>query len=272
MEAEALEKLLDTGAALGREIRHDGLVPLTIVPVGYTLQSLEQYQTTPTRIKQSVLAYDADSFVKYFVDYCNPDSRVFYDIQTPKIIGVIDYHAQQDSENTNGPTPKWNQHTVQFGFRPSKEWSIWSAKSKHAFSQADFAAFIEENLPDIVSPASADMVQIAKTFEIKKNINFSSDTRLENGQVQLTYEEEIRGTASKGAMEIPTSIKLGIAPYEGTDNYSVEARLRYRLKEGQLSIWYELVRPHKVIEDAVKTILDRIKQGITNPITFGALS
>lgn len=46
----------------------------------------------------------------------------------------------------------------------------------------------------------------------------------------------------------------------------LEARLRYRIDEGRLAFWYDLLRPHKVLENAVmdvwKEISDQTKQEI----------
>ena len=34
--------------------------------------------------------------------------------------------------------------------------------------------------------------------------------------------------------------------------YRIDARLKYRIREGKLTLWYELIRPEKIIEDARK--------------------
>jgi uncharacterized protein YfdQ (DUF2303 family) len=122
-------------------------------------------------------------------------------------------------------------------------------------SQADFARFIEDNAPDCVAPSAADMIEIARSLEAKKAVNFSSAVRLDNGQSQLTYEETIQGTAAKGRLVVPELFDIGSPVFEGDGRYAVTARLRYRIAEGgKLSLWYDLVRPHKIIEDAVKEL------------------
>lgn len=40
--------------------------------------------------------------------------------------------------------------------------------------------------------------------------------------------------------------------------YSIDARLRWRLKERVLTLWYELVKPHLVVRDALTQIADEI--------------
>lgn len=113
-------------------------------------------------------------------------------------------------------------------------------------AQAEFARFIEDNLPDIVQPAAADMLRIALTLQVKKDAAYASDLRLDNGQTQFRYEETIRGTTKAGDLLIPDSFTLNIPVFLGGPRLTVTARLRYRIQEQKLVIGYELVRPQHV--------------------------
>ena len=125
-------------------------------------------------------------------------------------------------------------------------------------TQVDFARFLEENMPDVVEPNSAELLQVALTFEAKKSVEFSSGVRLNNGQIQFQYDEVVRGTAQKGTIEIPEQFVLGIAIHVNGPAYRIPVRLRWRLQEGKVVFWYEVVRPHRFIEDALKEIRERI--------------
>ena len=46
--------------------------------------------------------------------------------------------------------------------------------------------------------------------------------------------------------------------------YELNARLRYRLDEGKLSLWYELVRPMDVYRAAVKAVSGSIRKQLDN--------
>ena len=47
--------------------------------------------------------------------------------------------------------------------------------------------------------------------------------------------------------------------FENGQKYRVDVRFRYRIGQGgDLTMWLELVRPHKVIEDAVKQLREHI--------------
>lgn len=128
-------------------------------------------------------------------------------------------------------------------------------------SQEQFAHFIEQNLVDIVEPNSAEMLEISRELVAKKSANFSSSIRLSNGEHQFSYDEEIKGTTKSGNLSIPETFKIGIPVFLNGEAYSIEARLRYRInKEHQLEMWYELIRPHDIYEDAFNTIFANIEK------------
>ena len=85
--------------------------------------------------------------------------------------------------------------------------------------------------------------------------------RLADGASELKFEEDIQGTAMNGQMKIPESFKLGIPVLLGGAGYAVEARFRYRMAGASLSLWYEIVRPHKIIEDVFTDLRTALKEG-----------
>jgi hypothetical protein len=57
--------------------------------------------------------------------------------------------------------------------------------------------------------------------------------------------------------------ELGLAPFVGEDAYRISARLRYRIRGGDLLLGYRLDRPADVLRDAVDGIADRLGQRFT---------
>ncbi len=53
------------------------------------------------------------------------------------------------------------------------------------------------------------------------------------------------------------------------DAYWLEARLKYREKDGKLTFWYELIRPDRVFKTAVTDELGRIKEATGFPVVSG---
>ena len=116
------------------------------------------------------------------------------------------------------------------------------------------------------------MLEISRSLEAKKKVNFASGLRLSNGQHQITYEETIEGTAAKGRLMVPETFALGIAVFEGGDRYRVEARLRYRIADGgKMTMWFDLLRPHKVLEDALSFVLRSIEAELGMQVLNGGI-
>jgi uncharacterized protein YfdQ (DUF2303 family) len=183
---------------------------------------------------------------------------IFIDKDKATFKAIIDYHAVDTPNNTN--------HTAEFALKKTPEWGNWLSNNKKAMNQEDFGRFIEDNLEEIIEPTGATMLEIALSIQARTDTKFTSSQRLDNGQIQLQYHEEINGTAgNKGLLQIPQTFTIGLKLFEGGEPYKIEARLRYRIKEGNLAMWYELIRPHKTvdanIEDTTSLIANSIQAG-----------
>ena len=156
--------------------------------------------------------------------------------------------------------PGWQDHLVQLELKKSKDWFTWAENSGVMFSQTEFAEFIEDNAHNIVTPASAEILEIASSLQIKRGVSFESATRLSTGEVQFGYREADSATAGKaGQLSIPESFTLALAPFIGGETYRVEATFRYRLRGQELTLGYKLQRADKILEDAFGSISDTVR-------------
>jgi uncharacterized protein YfdQ (DUF2303 family) len=227
------------------------------------LTAFEDQRERPHRIKKTVETTDAQSFIDYFNRFADDNSTIFVDVENRSFLGVLDYHeGSADSEAAN--TPRHGSHLVSYKCPLTPEAKKWLDNNAAKKNQTEFAEFTEEGAPEIVEPSAAEMLEIALTMQAKTGVDFSSGIRLDNGQVQLTYREDIQGTAgTTGQMKIPSKIALGIQLFQGGDRYRVEANFRYRLSAGRMTLWYDLIRPHIALADAVKQIQEKIKAGMS---------
>lgn len=253
---------MSLGAALN-ESETIGLIPLAVLPAGFKRESLEQYLPAPTRSRGNTTLRDMESFIALVKQESKSEQTRIYGCFEPASFKAVFNDCFMDS-------PGWRDHTATFSCPQSVEWKTWLGKNKSKMTQADFAQFIEDNLPDIASPPAADMLEISRTLEAKKKVNFASGIRLSNGQNELTYEEEISGTSAKGKLQIPETFTVGIPVLEGGAKYGVECRLRYRIEDGgKMFMWFDMLRPHKVVEDAIKQVWNSIEEGTGLPILNG---
>lgn len=256
------ETLIEAGKKIGlTDLRSIGDTPVAVLEMDQRVDSLERWLPAPTRIRESITLTEVRSFIDYWQAFANDSSVIFADIENKRFRAVFDYHTPA--------APAWGEHSATLLCRLSTEWKAWSEKNQKPFDQAGFAEFIEMNALDIVSPDSAEMVQIALTLQAKTNIEFKSGIRLQNGQVQLGYQETINGTAGEnGQLQIPEKFELGIRVFQGGEKYKVEAFLRYRIRDGKLTFFYQLIRPERILEDAFELVKKQIAEGCTDSALF----
>lgn len=265
--------LNDTQAAIDAGMKIGALQVLTIrgvdhvvVPSDMNLESFEQLMPRPIRIQQIVDTLTAESFTDYFNRFADTASVIFCDLDRARFVGVIDYPAAQDQ-------PAWGEHKVRHTCKETEEWKTWQEKNGKGMSQLEFAFFIEQNADEIREPEGATMLEIATTLKTSTKVAFESGQRLSDGQVQFKYHEELDGKAgASGQVQIPETFKLGMRVFEGGEAFELEARFRYRIKEGGLTMWYDLVRPHKVHRAAVDSVYEQIKaNAIVGMMLHGSL-
>jgi uncharacterized protein YfdQ (DUF2303 family) len=246
---------------------NDG-VPFVVVPDGYRVEHIFERDDSPARAIGVVKLRDATSFVTYFNRQKRAESLIYASLDPAKILGVIDDHRAYGSEFTNEDGANWRAYRVEFAVPASREWKTWTGRDRQPMTQLELAELIEDNLPDIVSPDGSTMLSVALNFEASKEGNFVSATRLQDGSTNFVWKEDVNATGNKIAM--PSQITLSIPVFENGAPYSVDARIKYRVQNGTLKIWYELVRPHKVLEEAFRAIWSQIEEQTETRILLGS--
>jgi uncharacterized protein YfdQ (DUF2303 family) len=248
-----------TGAALEpREI--DG-AHFIIVPPNYRHEDItelvEKNQPTPSRKRGEVQLRDVASLLDYVADQAAQDGGYIYaDPDSRTITAVL-------NDQRAGDAPGWRDHRATFKAEYTPEFANWLSHdgSGKAMGQSDFAEFIEDNLADITDPAAHQLLEVATTIAATSGINFASAKRLQDGQVQLQYTENIEARAGvNGALTIPKEFTLGLRIFKNGGGYKLRARLKYRLGGGSIKFWYELDRPERSVEDAFGDYVTEIRE------------
>lgn len=243
----------DQLAACQQDVRHVGKTPIVIVPNHYKVANLEGLLAAPMRKRGTTTLRDAGSFVTMVNDHKDDSTRLFYvDSPAPGFTAVFNDHGNQ---------PGWGDHRARYEPIFSQEWKAWIGVDAKKMSQVEMAQFIENNLDDVVEPVGAELLEICRTLEAKKQVNFASSIRLSDGSHQFTYEEDVQGSAQKGQLKVPEIFVIGVPVFINGEKWKVQVRLRFRIDGGKLSMWLEVVRPHKTLEAAVKDILKQVSDG-----------
>jgi uncharacterized protein YfdQ (DUF2303 family) len=242
--------------------------PFVVAPTDYEIKRPE-VPLWPSRIAQEVDLHDATSFSAYVNDFKEKTTTVFLDEDQRTFTAILDYH--QASGGKEDVAPRWCDHVATFTAATTPEWDTWFGSNKKAFGQVEFATFLEDNLIDVAEPPGADLLEITRTLEAKKDVSYSSAIRLNNGSVRINYDEAIKGTANTqaGVIEIPEQFTLQIQVIKGGSQFRFPARFKYRLKDRSLYLWYEIVRPHKILEQAMAETVAAIQEATGMTIRKG---
>lgn len=224
----------------------------------------------PRKKIASVSFADADSLVAYLGVHGQPPTSIWCtaDYRAGKVafLAIINDHGG-DADGQD-----FRDHRASFRPEFSEEWNRWMAQNRQHFSQAAFAAFIEENLKDFAAvdgaPSGSQMLEMAIAFEANQDMRFKSAIRLQNGGVQMQYvqDDDAQTLARMTAFD---RFSIGIPAFWNGDPYRIDARLRYRVRDGKLVFWFELIRPDKVLEAATATLIAQIKEKTGTRFYFG---
>lgn len=243
---------------VGQALRIDGGRPYRVTEDD-KIVSLEGFLPRPVTRRGEIKVYDPPSFVGYVNRFQNDASVIFVDKVGTTLTAVLDYH-----EGDKDGRPDWCRHRVVLALRPTRQWLLWTGQNKQGMTQAAFAAFMEENIPDIIDPPGATIVEMARTLQAKKDVAFESNIlRQTDGSFKFFYSENVQGATHRADLKIPELFTLLLTPFENSSQYSVVARFRFRLGDGgKLTLSYELVRLEDVLEDAFQKAAEHIAEGV----------
>jgi uncharacterized protein YfdQ (DUF2303 family) len=264
--------MLEAGVALTRPITDHLGTPFVVVPKGYELKDIGKLLPQPQRKRGTVTVLDSDSFIFYLKKHGeNEKTTIYANIdQEPGTFNVV---AVLNDDGPESGDCHWRDHRCHFLPRLSFEWSRWTGKNNKHFDQNGFAGWLEENLPDIATvegmPTGADILKMALEFEANSDKRFRSKVNLQDGGIKLEFVDD-KTNETKTTMKAFERFTLGIPVFEGSDSaYTMEARLKYREKDGNLTFWYELIRHDRVFKTAVGEELKKINKETGFPIIFG---
>jgi uncharacterized protein YfdQ (DUF2303 family) len=224
---------------------------------------LERYAQHPLRRRGAAEFDEAASFILYVNEFLTGETRFYASLVEPQALAVLN----DDEFNRAG----WRDHVAILRMPRTPEWDRWLAYDTRMVPQTEFAEFLEYNLRDITDPDAATLIEIARSFTVSSDVQFRSAHRLSSGETNFAYDEQHEATGGGGSktVAVPEAFKLNIAPFQGMDKMTVEARLRYRLKAGALTLGYLLDRPLDLERDAFTGIVEQIAGEIERPALYG---
>lgn len=225
------------------------------------LHDMSKYDAEPATTASDTVAQTVDGFVEAVKMQTPPDGNdriaLYVDLAGSQLTAVL---------NDNAPGVEgWRDHTVSLSLARSESWLLWTRNAGLDRTLEQLADVFDRGLRDITDPSAADMLELAQSFEVATDGQFSAGTRLQSGARQLVWKENATARAGGGTIEVPEHFTISVIPFlGGTTRQDVECKLRFKLKPSGLSIGYLI---HDVIDveragfrDAVANVDAQLRQ------------
>lgn len=264
-----------------------------VLPAGRTPVSikkfLDEYLPTPERREGTARAFSLDSFIALFDRFATSASAVFANpdkpLGLPSLTAVFDYHPATVGEDR--PTD-WLKHRAVFQPQLSDEWKAWLLKNGTFMSQADFAAFMEDRITNVIVPnlddpklktfaelvqgtfaEPADLVKLSRGLEVNVGSQVKSAVRLSSGEISIQYTET-HSDGTGAPIKVPNLFQVCIPVFYAGEWYRMAAWLRYKVSGGSVSWAYQLVQPELVFKSAFEEMAKAVAERTNRPVLFGA--
>lgn len=245
----------------------DGMLAY-VVPYGASLEvlDLEHHLNAPRRAKGTVTVATVASLTSYIQKHepvASDAVSIWVHPTSGAIVAILNDHGDDQ-------VPGWGDHRAKLTLIVPDEWKRWVALDGDLVDQEEFAEHIQDGLAEIAHPAGADLLELAQTMRGTVNAEWRSGVSIHDGAVQMQYVEEAQASAGRsGDMTIPTEFDLVIAPFVGEPPTRLTARLRWRVKGGDLKLGYRLDNPSKVVRDALESIANRLSDTFPDRVYLG---
>lgn len=217
----------------------------------------------PRRVSGTSTVRDAESLRILWAKHAEPTAELFADENNLTVTGILNADAGLDAAAGH------RDHRVVLKLQQTVAWQKWLELDGKLMDQVQLAELLEDRAIDIIEPSSADMLEIAQSFEASSKAEFKSSARLSSGERQFVYEENVQARAGKGELTIPSTFRIAVRPFEGAPAYGMTARFRYRLREGQLKLGYKLERPEDVLAEAFREVVVSAGELCDTPVILG---
>jgi uncharacterized protein YfdQ (DUF2303 family) len=259
------------------------------VPAGRQVTSIkpyiDEYRTAPERRKGTATFTDIESFVAHANRFRDEDSVIFADDNRdhPSLTSILDYHCHGSTG-----APRFGQHRGAYTFPLSDEWEAWTAQDAKEMNQTDFARFVEDHNGDVAMPDSAAgsaadwaarlgtsfaspsrIIELSRGLQVHVKSAVRESRNLASGEGQVFFASE-NLDMNGAALNVPAAFLLAIPIFRRGDVFPVPARLRYRVRDGKITWWFELARAEQAFEVALGDALKLVAEKTQLPVLRGS--
>lgn len=237
----------------------------------------EKHLPHPKRPKGTSVHQTLDSLIAHAQRHSDPGETVAFCNLTNgqgRIIAVYDYHpAEMDRGG-------WRQHHAVYDFPLTDAWKRWTSLAGRSLSVQEFAELLEERIEDVRDPSEApelpgvtyatasELLTLAQGLSVRVEQQVAEVRRLHNGTSQIQFSEEHKGPDGT-PVRVPTGFLLGLQVFLGGEAYPIPARLRYRVKDRQITWQIGLHDAEGIRRAAIEAAAKRFAEQTKLPLFFG---
>lgn len=297
-ENEAIIAYVEKHAGVTIErLQEDAGIPVAIVPKGWRLESvkpmIDAFNPYPERKSGFVEISDDGSFLDHLNRFRDNDETVIFvdrDDENPTITAIYNYHKPfEKGDDLEGA--RHCDHRAIYRFPVSKEWQSWiiGFANDEWWGQQALAEFLEENItdlrdPDALAPNVRDamtasglhiatpsaVMGVSQKLAITIECHVSESRRLASGEAQIVYQETHRSADDPTQpVRVPSAFAIEIPVFDRGDVFVIPVRLRYRTHAGKAMFKLLPYRPHIYFNEAVESVVERIRSEADCPLYFG---
>lgn len=236
-------------------------VPHLINPVTGEAKSFEHLLTKPARRATNRALQTIDSFNEYLKRFKKPDSSIYVKRESAGFVIIADIDHRSETELA------WDDHKVSVSLQYSEALSRWLGNSKRTLSQEDFADLLEERSREITSPDAAEILELAQSLHITRNLSVKSLVRANRANNTIAFNQEQSLKGGDGTVDLPTKFTIHLEAFARHRTMATfDVLLRPRVREDKPVFVYELQNVEETIEVALDSILHGIGSQTALPI------
>ncbi|NBN62815.1 DUF2303 family protein [Pannonibacter tanglangensis] len=273
------------------------------IPIGITHEDepkaidlkpfFEKYRTSPEHARGTAVVLTLGSLIELVDRQRTRDTVIFADSTwtQPSITAVIDYHQgslmlASDAELGAG-TPGHGRSRIHYAFPLAEGWRDWTAMNGVEMDQRKFAEWIEDHIAELASPTSgevaeyqtkfgttiatpSDLMQLSRGLQVNVAATVKNAQTLQTGEASIQFEETHHGHDGKPLL-VPGLFIVQTEVFFMGALVRVPVRLRYRVKGGQISWFFQMWRPDIHVTDRIRADLDVLREQLPHlPVIEGA--
>lgn len=263
-----------------------------VLAIGDQVQILDpgqfdRWRDVPAWRKGTANLTRIESFIDLVERFKGTHSAIFAvdDPQAPRLTAIFDYHESGPDHSAAAA----RRHKAEYAFPLSDEWQAWTKNNGQPMAMADFAAFLEDRIVDVIAdaaPSSAaakdfikktggniaspsKLIEIARGLQVNEASTLREARNLSTGEAEVVFQSE-HLDASGQKLTLPNLFMICVPVFARSPSfYQILARFRYRKNGASIVFWYDLWRADLVFEQAFTEACELVKARTELPLFLG---